>query len=136
MPSAATAPASAATANPASTAKVRPGVVYGLGALLMIASTYFGTYAYVVVQAIIWTQTSLQRGPVVMLTLLVLFNLSVGRIARRRFALTRQELLILYSMLCMGTCVGGYGFVQQMINQLVAPTYYASPGNHFPEHLE
>ena len=121
--------------DPSPVAKVRPGVIYGMGALLLIVNAYFGTFAYVVVQAILWTQTSLQRGPIVMLTLLVLFNLSVGRVARRRFALSRQELLILYSMLCMGTCVGGYGFVQQMINQLVAPTYYASPGNHFTERI-
>ena len=114
---------------------VRPGVIYGLGALLLVVNAYFGTFAYVVVQAILWTQTSLQRGPVVMLTLLVAFNLTMGRIAKRKFALSRQELLILYSMLCMGTCVGGYGFVQQMINQLVAPLYFANPGNHFVERI-
>ncbi len=35
-----------------------------IGALLIPLSTYFGNYAYVVVQALLWGQTSLLRGPI------------------------------------------------------------------------
>ena len=120
----------AATIAPAT----RAVVVYGLGTLLLLVNAYFGTYAYVVVQALLWTQTSLQRGPVVLLFLLAVFNLLWARIARR-FALSRQELLVLYAMLCSGTCAAGYGFVQILINQIPAPFYYANGGNGFKERI-
>src|SRR5262245_58724690 len=77
--------------------------VFWIGTALIAFSAFFGTYAYVVVQALIWTQTSLLRGPVVMLFALVLLNLLVRRFARR-FALSQSELILLYGMVCMGTC--------------------------------
>ena len=113
-------------------AVLRGGVVYGLGTLLLVVNAYFGTYAYVVVQALIWTQTSLQRGPIVVLFGLILLNSLVIK-AAKRFALSSHELLVLYSMLCIGTCAAGYGFVQQLINQMASPFYYASGGNGFKD---
>jgi hypothetical protein len=127
-------PAHQPVADGVSATGLRPFVVYGVGTLLLIVNAYFGTYAYVVVQALLWTQTSLQRGPIVLLFLLALINFALARVARR-VALTRQELLLLYAMLCVGTCVGGYGFVQQLINQIGAPFYFANGGNHFAERI-
>ena len=49
--------------------------VFLLGTLLIIFNAWFGTYAYVITQALIWTQTSLLRGPLVMLFFLVMVNL-------------------------------------------------------------
>src|SRR5689334_4400270 len=77
--------------------------VFWLGTLLIVFNAWFGTYAYVVVQALIWTQTSLLRGPLVVLFFLVLFNLILLR-AAKRFALRQEELLLLYGMLGLGTC--------------------------------
>jgi hypothetical protein len=119
----------AATPSP-----IRKGVVYGLGTLLLILNAYFGTYAYVVVQALLWTQTSLLRGPVVILALLVLLNALFLRAARRS-ALNQPELLTLYSMLCLGTCAAGYGFVQILINQMAAPFYFKTGGNRWGDLL-
>ncbi len=118
----------------AASAPLRAFVVYGLGTLLLIANAFFGTYAYVVVQALIWTQTSLQRGPVVVLFILVLLNLAWAKGARR-FALSRHEMLVLYAMLCAGTCSAGYGFVQILINQMASPFYFATGGNGFKDRL-
>ncbi len=110
-------------------------VIYGFGGMLLLINAWFGTYFYVVVQALIWTQTSLLRGPLVILFALALLNLGAGRFARR-FSLTRQELLTLYVMLCIGTCAAGYGFVQILINHIAAPFYYATGGNGFAERLQ
>lgn len=99
--------------------------VFWLGTLLVLFSAFFGTYAYVVVQALLWTQTSLLRGPVVILFLVVVLNLLVRRVARR-FALSQAELLALYGMVCMGTCAAGIGFVQFLVNQMASPFYYVS----------
>lgn len=113
---------------------LRRGVVYGLGTLLLLVNAWFGTYAYVVVQALLWTQTSLQRGPLVLLFVLALANLGLGRLARR-WALTPHELAVLYAMLCAGTCAAGYGFVQILINHIPAPFYadYATGSSRFRE---
>lgn len=108
--------------------------VFVLGTLLIIFNAWFGTYAYVVVQALIWTQTSLLRGPIVVLFLLVMVNVPMLRFAKR-FALRQDELLLLYGMLCLATCAGGYGFVQILINQMAAPFYYATLGNGWQDKL-
>ena len=117
-------------------APLRRFVVYGLGTLLLLVNAYFGTYAYVVTQALLWTQTSLQRGPLVMLFALICLNLLIGRVARK-WALTQQELIVLYGMLCAGTCAAGYGFVQILINQIPAPFYgdYATGGSKFKDYI-
>ncbi|HZP84720.1 MAG TPA: DUF6785 family protein [Chthonomonadaceae bacterium] len=112
-----------------------PRRVFWLGTLLILVNAYFGTYAYVVVQALIWTQTSLLRGPVVLLFFLVLLNLLLLRFARR-FALHQSEMLLLYAMLCIGTCTAGYGFVQILINHIAAPFYYASGSNRWKDVLQ
>lgn len=113
---------------------LRPLVVYGLGIPLLILNAYFGTYAYVVVQALLWTQTSLQRGPVVLLFFLVLANLLFLKMVRRK-GLSQHELVVLYSMLCLGTCAAGYGFVQILINHMAAPFYenYATSSSKFKD---
>jgi hypothetical protein len=124
----------AEAAVPLPSQRVRAFVTYGLGTLLLLLNAWFGTYAYVVVQALIWTQTALQRGPVVFLFLLVIANFLLLRLARR-FALSQAELLILYGMLAMGTCAGGYGFVQILINQMASPFYFANGSNGFADRL-
>jgi hypothetical protein len=124
-------PAPVAAPGPARPAMRR---VFVLGTLLIVFNAYFGTYAYVVTQALIWTQTSLLRGPVVVLFFLALINLLFVRFARR-YALTRAEMLALYSMLCVSTCAAGYGFVQILVNQMAGPFYYASGSNHWKDRL-
>lgn len=116
--------------------------IFWLGTLLLAFNAFFGTYAYIVTQCLTWTQTSLLRGPLVLLFPLVLVNLLILKVARR-FALTQSELLLLYSMLCMGTCAGGYGFVQILINNITSPFQFATESNgwktklwpHIPEWL-
>ncbi|WP_395144482.1 DUF6785 family protein [Armatimonas sp.] len=115
---------------------MRKTVLYGLGFLLLLVNAYFGTYAYVVTQALLWTQTALQRGPLVMLFALVCVNLGFLKFAKK-WALSQKELIILYAMLCVGTCVAGYGFVQILINQIPAPFYenYATGGSKFKDYI-
>lgn len=112
----------------------RKWLVYGLGIPLLALNAWFGTYAYVVVQALLWTQTSLQRGPVALLFLLVLLNAPLLRLLPR-LAITQRELMLLYGMLCIGTCAAGYGFVQILVNMMAAPFYYSRNGNVSLERL-
>ena len=112
----------------------RSPLVFFLGTVLLIFSAFFGCYAYVVVQALIWTQTSLLRGPVVMLCLVVAINTLFLRIGRRA-GLSQSEMLALYAMVCVGTCAGGLGFVQILINEMAGVFYYANAGNHWKDTL-
>ncbi len=120
--------ADAAVAGPDPVYGLRRPVIWLCGTLLIVLNAFFGAYAYVVVQALLWTQTSLLRGPLVVLCLLVWGNLALLRVARRH-ALSQPELLLLYSMLCISTCAGGLGFVQILINQITAPFHFATASN-------
>ncbi|MBI2299517.1 MAG: hypothetical protein HYU66_11345, partial [Armatimonadetes bacterium] len=68
-----------------------------LGLLLIPPTTLFGVYAYIVAQATLWTQTSLLRGPVFVLFLIVLVNLLLRR-WRERLALGERDLLLIDTM--------------------------------------
>ncbi len=105
-----------------------------IGALLIPLSTYWGNYAYVVTQALLWGQTSLLRGPVFCLFLLTLGNLLLRK-GGKRAGLTASEMLIIYSMLAVSVCVSGYGMMQFLVNILPSGPYNQTPANHYDRFL-
>ena len=106
----------------------------GIGAILIPPATFCGNYAYVVVQALLWGQTSLLRGAVFLLFLLALGNLAVRKLTRRA-GLAASELLIIYSMIAVSVCVSGFGMMQFLINLLPAGPFYQTPANHYDRFL-
>ena len=121
----------------AASAKPRPWRGLLIGLLVIPPSTLYGVYAYIVVQALLWTQTSLLRGPVFVLFALAMANL-VARRLKARFALTGPELLLIYTMVMVSTAVGGIGMVQFLVPILGSAFYYATPENRwagFHEHI-
>ncbi len=129
---------------PAEVSRGKPVVVAGprvplwravlIGLLLIPLSTYYGNYAYVVVQAMLWGQTSLLRGPIFILFVLTLANLLFRRVARRA-GLQPSEMLVIYSMIAISVCVSGFGQVQWLVNILPAGPYYQNPVNHYDQFL-
>ena len=105
-----------------------------IGLLLIPLSTYYGNYAYVVVQAMLWGQTSLLRGPVFMLFLLTLANLLFRKVTRR-VGLRPSEMLIVYSMVAVSVCVSGFGQVQWLVNILPSGDHFANQANHYDQFL-
>ncbi len=105
-----------------------------IGMALIPLSTYFGNYAYVVVQALLWGQTSLLRGPVFILFVLTLANLLFRKTARRA-GLQPSEMLLIYSMVALSVCVSGFGQIQFLINILPAGRYFATSQNHYDSFL-
>lgn len=105
-----------------------------IGILLIPLSTYYGNYASVVVQALIWGQTALLRGPVFILFVLTLGNLLFRKVARRA-GLQPSEMLLIYSMVAISVCVSGFGQVQFLVNILPAGPYYATASNHYERFL-
>lgn len=94
-----------------------------IGAFLIPLSTYFGNYAYVVVQALLWGQTSLLRGAVFVLFVVSLLNLAFRKIARRA-GLQPSEMLLVYSMTAISVCISGYGMQQFLVNILPAGPHF------------
>lgn len=101
-----------------------------IGCVLVPLSVYFGNFAYVVVQALLWGQTSMLRGPVVVLFALSLVNLLARRLSRR-VCLEASELLIVYSMVSVASCISGFGMIQWLVNILPALTHYDTPTNRY-----
>ncbi len=105
-----------------------------IGAVLVPISVYFGNYAYVVTQALLWGQTSLLRGPVFVLFLIALLNLLIRKVGKRA-GLQASEMLVIYSMVAVATGVSGFGMIQFLINILPAGGYYATPVNQYERFL-
>ncbi|MDR3708966.1 MAG: hypothetical protein P4L33_11755 [Capsulimonadaceae bacterium] len=103
-----------------------------IGSLLIPISVYFGNYAYVVVQALLWGQTSILRGPVIVLFTLALVNLLLRRMGRSA-GLQASEMLIIYSMIAVSSCVSGFGMIQWLVNMLPALQHYTTPANHYDQ---
>lgn len=106
-----------------------------IGCLVIPAGIFFGAYAYLIVQAILWAQTSLQLGSVLSLLAIIVASRGFGRISRR-LRLTQQELLIIYIMVSIAACVSGVGMVPFLVNAMAAGHYYATPENRWEEHIK
>jgi hypothetical protein len=63
---------------------------------------------------------------------IVLINVGVG-LLRRRLALPRAELILIYCMLLMAVTVPTWGLMFFLIGTMVYPYYYATPENRFAE---
>lgn len=105
-----------------------------IGALLIPFSTYFGNYAYVVVQALLWGQTSLLRGPIFLLFLVALTNLLVRKLSRRA-GLQPSEMVVIYAMIAVSVCVSGFGMLQWLVNMLPSGAFFEKPFNHYDRFL-
>jgi hypothetical protein len=105
-----------------------------IGLLIIPLSTYFGNYAYVVTQAMLWGQTSLLRGPVFILFALSLLNILYRKVFRRA-GLRPSEMLVIYSMVALSVCISGYGQVQWLVNILPAGGYFPTTSNHYAQFL-
>ena len=100
-----------------------------LGAVLLPPFTYFGMVAYIVVQTATWMGDSLLRGPLLLLFLLTLSALLLRKLGSK-LALDQRELLILFSMLSLGTAMCGTGWAMFVVPTIAgAPVFYGETGN-------
>ncbi|NPV46385.1 MAG: hypothetical protein HPY69_05485 [Armatimonadetes bacterium] len=102
----------------------------GLGALLVPVNCYWMLYMEVAWNQGYATLLSLYFNTVFTLTVLVVANLAVRRLAPR-LALTRNELLVTFVMVNIGTSLAIS--LEYLVPILVYPFRYASPENHWEE---
>ncbi|HIE53482.1 MAG TPA: hypothetical protein EYP85_17150 [Armatimonadetes bacterium] len=99
-----------------------------LGAVLLPPLTLFGLYSYIIVQTATWMGDTMLRGPVFLLFLLTLLSLGLRRVSRR-WALRREELLLIYAMTSLGTALCGVGWAMFVVPSMSGgPKFFAEHG--------
>jgi hypothetical protein len=99
-----------------------------IGILLIPPNVLWTGYMEMVVGKGFPTTMSLFFNAVFTLLILVLYNLLVGRISPR-CKLTQGELMLIYSMVAIGTCMVGVDLYAVLIPCLVHPFWFATPEN-------
>lgn len=135
----------AATAPPASSEPGARGVTPRaiiLACILLPANAYWITQMAVVRYEGHPTTVSLFFNAVFILFSLVLINAGIRRLSPR-LALHRNELLVIYCMVCVASALCGHDLIQVVTPQIVMPFWLASPENkwedlffqYLPQHL-
>jgi hypothetical protein len=106
----------------------RMKVVLILGTLLTVANCYWIVMAEAIRRTMHLTVQSIAFNAVFCLFILILLNM-VLRYFLPKIALTQSELLMIYTMICMGSTVGGHGFMQLLIPMMGHVYWFATPEN-------
>lgn len=100
-----------------------------LGIILVIPNVYFLIYNHIYLSALP-TTISLFFNVIMCLFVLALINLAVYKFSSR-LALTRRELLTIYSMLAVGSAMSGHDMMQTVVPALTHGYWYATPENEW-----
>jgi hypothetical protein len=103
-------------------------VVLVLGTVLTVANIYWIVLADALFRITHITVQSIAFNAVFCLFLLILVNLALQRFLPR-LALSKPELLMIYMMMCMGSTVGGHGFMHLLIPTIGHAHWFATPEN-------
>lgn len=107
----------------------RMRIVLTLGTFLTVANVYWAVLAEVVWGgAIHITLQSIAFSAVFCLFILTLVNMALQRLLPKT-ALSKSELLMLYTMMCMGATISGHGFMQLLIPLMGHAYWFATPEN-------
>ncbi|MDR3707508.1 MAG: hypothetical protein P4L33_04350 [Capsulimonadaceae bacterium] len=105
-----------------------------LGTLLVPINAFWVTVAEVRWYNLDGTSLPLFVTPVFMLFMLVLANMGLGKILRRKQAPLRQEeLLVVYIMLVTSCAFAGHDTLQNLFGVIAHPYWFANPTNHWQQ---
>jgi hypothetical protein len=125
----ATAPRQAAPPEPYKPRSVTPRAL-GLGLALMPVNAYWVVMMENIRYSAHPTTISLFFNCIFILVALTGMNGLVARL-RPRWAFSQGELLLVYAMLCIGSCMAGHDFTQILVPNLSWPFYHNTPGNGY-----
>lgn len=100
-----------------------------LGIFLVIPNVYFLINNHVYLSGLP-TTLSLFYNVVICLSILVLINHALRRFAKK-WALTRQELVTVYSMLAVGSAMAGHDMLQTVVPAMTHGYWHATPENEW-----
>jgi hypothetical protein len=95
--------------------------------------THFGHLSFIIAQSAVWTAETLLRGPVVILFLLVCWSVAWRKVSprwARHLALSRQELILIYVMLTVGTALAGECWAIHVVPGLAGTAAYQAATSH------
>src|SRR5438105_14377423 len=103
-----------------------------IGFLLVPVNSFWVVYSEAVRYAAHPTTTSLFFNVVFCIAVLVALNALLKRFLPR-WAFTQAELLIIYTILSLGTAMAGHDLGQVLISSISYPAHYATPENKWPQ---
>jgi len=98
-------------------------------AMCLVISTVM-SYGHLVMGSVQWTGDFISAGAILLLFSVVLLNTPL-RILRSHWALTPQDLVIVYTMMIVGSGIPTVGLTAQLIPFLGEVFYYATPENEW-----
>ena len=101
------------------------------GALLSCLVGVAAPYSMLVLEGSFMAKNSSEPGAIFLFLIVILFINLVPAILRRRYALSRADLVLVYIMLLMAITVPTQPFVGLLIPVISAVLYYASPENRW-----
>jgi len=102
----------------------------GLGVVLIPVNAYWVVQMEIIRYSAHPTTVSLFFNAVFSLLVVVLLNFGLRRL-RPRWALARGELLVVYTMVCIGSCLAGHDWSQVLVPMLSWPYRFATPENRW-----
>lgn len=110
----------------------RMGRVLVVGSVLTALQCYWIVVAEAIWFAIHLTVQSLIFTAIFALVILMALNVALKAL-HPRLSFTRQELLLMYVMMCIGSAMAGHGFMQLLVPLMGHAHWYASPENDWAE---
>lgn len=102
----------------------------GLGLVLIPVNAYWVVQMEIIRYSAHPTTVSLFFNAVFSLLVVVLLNFGLRRL-NPRWSLARGELLVVYTMVCIGSCLAGHDWSQVLVPMLSWPYRFATPENRW-----
>ena len=107
-----------------------PFKAFAIGTAMCLVISTVMSYGHLVMGSVQWTGDFLSAGAILLLFSVVLLNAPL-KILRLHWALTPQDLVIVYTMMIVGSGIPTVGLTAQLIPALGEALYYATPENEW-----
>ena len=105
-----------------------PFKAFAIGTAMCLVISTVMSYGHLVMGSVQWTGDFISAGAILLLFSVVLLNAPL-KILRLHWALTPQDLVIVYTMMIVGSGIPTVGLTAQLIPFLGEVFYYATPEN-------
>ena len=104
-----------------------------IGTLMCLVINVVMSYGVLAMGTFNWTGDFISGGAILLLFLLILVYNTPLVLVRRQWALSSQELVLVYTMMIVATAIPTVGLTAQLIPFLAEVFYYATPENAWSE---
>ena len=101
-----------------------------IGVVMCLVISTVMSYGHLVMGTVQWTGDFISAGAILLFFVVVLFNVPF-KLLRSRWVLNPQELVVIYTMMIVGSGIPTVGLTAQLIPFLAEVFYYATPENEW-----